>query len=777
VPKAGDFVQVRAGQVVVYDGTADANVPALRLVHVAGTLTFARDKSTRLDVGLLKVQPGEEASEDGFVCSVHSTPEEISLPASPRLPAALEVGSAEEPIPAGVTATIRLVRFDGTDKESLPAIIDCGGRMDFHGAAMSRTWVKLGEPSIAGQGTLVLAEPVPGWKAGDRVIVTASGMSGYYERQQAQKHHQKDAMYGTEERLIARVDGTTLVLDQPLELPHAASDDGRCEVANLSRNVVIESADPSSAATRGHTMYHRNSSGGISYAEFRHLGKQGVLGKYPIHFHLLRDGMRGTSVLGASIWDSGNRFMAIHGTDYLLIRDCVGYQCVGHGFFLEDATEQYNVLDHNLAVQARQGKPLPKQALPFDSNEGAGFWWANGRNTFTRNVACENDRYGFRFDINNIRDRKALVDVTAPDGKEQTVDARTVPFLRFEDNESHSEGLYSFDFGDDPDRLVHGDRQHPFITRNLHAWMTHYALRPSVSYYLGEHLDLVDCIYGVYHPSYDSQVFRDVRVIRCNEEPINRGHDDESIQSGSFTYDGLRLDGCRTGRDPIIQLTCTSPSPGQSGHFRNVTVVNCKSPTNIVDLGGGPRNDKLENGVVYYFHDSTGADAVGAVSAVRGDSGQRLEPSLQPLPGAQMTKVVSIKFPSLMNDGDYRPIQSWTGPDVLAARVPDVPFPNLLDPVDDLPPATFITSVRRDGNKLRVRGVSQDNGELASVKVNGRQATIESAHAGVADWEAVLDAIGVSEVRAMATDTAGNEEKTPHIRSTRNSNGETRNTK
>ena len=44
--------------------------------------------------------------------------------------------------------------------------------------------------------------------------------------------------------------------------------------------------------------------------------------------------------------------MAIHGTDYLLVRDCVGYQCVGHGFFLEDGTEQYNVLDRNLAVQA-----------------------------------------------------------------------------------------------------------------------------------------------------------------------------------------------------------------------------------------------------------------------------------------------------------------------------------------------------------------------------------------------------------------------------------------
>ena len=62
--------------------------------------------------------------------------------------------------------------------------------------------------------------------------------------------------------------------------------------------------------------------------------------------------MRGSSVVGASIWDSGNRWITIHGTNYLVVRDCVGYQIVGHGFFLEDGTEVNNVLDRNLAVQA-----------------------------------------------------------------------------------------------------------------------------------------------------------------------------------------------------------------------------------------------------------------------------------------------------------------------------------------------------------------------------------------------------------------------------------------
>ncbi len=74
-----------------------------------------------------------------------------------------------------------------------------------------------------------------------------------------------------------------------------------------------------------------------------------------------------------------------------MVRDCVGYDAVGHGYFLEDGTEVYNVFDRNLAVMGVRGKPLPQQVLPYDQNLGSGFWWANSLNTFTRNVAAECD--------------------------------------------------------------------------------------------------------------------------------------------------------------------------------------------------------------------------------------------------------------------------------------------------------------------------------------------------------------------------------------------------
>ena len=448
VPGAGARVQIRTGHRVEYDEKTDR---VIRSIHIAGTLSFARDRDTRLDVGLIKIQPGDEASEDGFDCDAHSL---ASVPTAAR--PALEVGTPDRPMPAGHTALIRLTYVEGLDRQSCPAIVCCGGRMDFHGAPLSRTWVKLGDTFKVGDSAVTLAEPVSGWCVGDRVLVTAT-----------QRSYRKKGSF-TETRTIQAIDGVRLTLDRPLEHEHLGRGDYRGEVANLSRNVVVESADP--RGERGHTMYHRHSAGAISYAEFRHLGKPGVLGRYSLHYHLAGESMRGSYVLGASIWDSGNRWLTIHGTNYLVVRDCVGHGSAGHGFFLEDGTEVFNVLDRNLAVGARAAKRLPKQLLPFDANEGAGFWWANSSNTFTRNVAAECDRYGFRLEATPSSALQLMFPVMQPDGSRKKVDIRTLPLVRFDDNEVHSSiGLYGVNLGEGVNR-VGPDTRHPFIIRDLKIW-------------------------------------------------------------------------------------------------------------------------------------------------------------------------------------------------------------------------------------------------------------------------------------------------------------------
>jgi hypothetical protein len=507
LPGAGDYVEIQPGHVVVYDVSSDR---AIRMVHILGRLTFARDRDTRLDVGLIKV--GGDASENGAALTSH---------AHAGVRPALVVGTVDAPIPAGRTALIRLAYFAGADRDSLPAIVCCGGQMDFHGAPLRRTFVKLGAPVRKGDSEIALAEDAGDWRVGDRILLT--GTTRQIPSDDSFRETTRDNTQ-TEEHIIAANHGDRLAIERPAAFDHVCAGAYRGDVANLSRNVVVESADPD--GERGHTMYHYGSSGGISYAEFRRLGKRGVLGRYTVHFHRLRDSMRGTSVVGASIWDSHNRWITVHGTDYLVVRDCVGYNSVGHGYFLEDGTEVFNVFDRNLAVQGRTGDVLPGQVLPFDHNSGSGFWWANSLNTFTRNVACECDVYGFRFDAQKTADFDPELSVPQSDGSMRRVDIRTLPFVRFEDNESHCQRNHAMNIGGLDIQLGGGcggvgpDEAHPLVLRNTRVWNSHWGFHPFSPSLLVDGYDIHDSAYGLWKPDFHRHAYRGVRMDKISNHIV-----------------------------------------------------------------------------------------------------------------------------------------------------------------------------------------------------------------------------------------------------------------
>ena len=502
VPAGGDRVQVRSGHSVTFDGRVEAPI---RSIHVAGTLEFDPDRDALLTVGLIKVQAGDDPTESGL--DAHEGMGMGRAVAGTGRPALL-VGTAGRPIAAGRSAVIRLAPVDGLDPENCPAILCQGGRMEFHGARVGPTWVKLAKTAEAGTSSVLLERPVEGWKPGDRVIVTATRRQ--YHRNEALTPRVRQAPR-TEERTIRAIEGAALTLDAPLANAHIAEGDLRGEVALLSRNVVVESSDPD--GVRGHTMYHRDSVGSISFAEFRHLGKLGKLGKYSLHFHKAGDSMIGASVVGASIWDSGNRWITIHGTNRLVVRDCVGYGSAGHGFFLEDGTEVENILDGNLAVQATAARPLPGQVIAHDRNEGAGFWWANNRNAFTRNVAVECDGYGFR-----------LEPPGPEDGPPGLGDVRPEPFLRFEDNEAHAQRRYGVNLAGPADgepsdhaEAVGPDSKHPLAIRGLRIWDCHWAFTPATPGLLVDGLALAHCDYGFYKANFDRHAYRGVSIYQCGK--------------------------------------------------------------------------------------------------------------------------------------------------------------------------------------------------------------------------------------------------------------------
>jgi hypothetical protein len=116
--------------------------------------------------------------------------------------------------------------------------------MDFHGAPMNRTWVKLGAPAHARDRAVTLADPVQGWRSGDKVIVTAT------------QRDDRELQSFTEEATEVAQKGTQLLLSQPLRHEHLGGNEYAGEVANLTRNVIVESADANGdragqAASRG----------------------------------------------------------------------------------------------------------------------------------------------------------------------------------------------------------------------------------------------------------------------------------------------------------------------------------------------------------------------------------------------------------------------------------------------------------------------------------------------------------------------------------------------
>jgi hypothetical protein len=409
---------------------------------------------------------------------------------------------------------------------------------------------------------------------------------------------------------------------------------------------------------------------------------------------------------------------------------------------MEDGTEVFNVLDRNLAIGARAAKPLPKQILPFDANEGAGFWWTNSLNTFTRNVAAECDHYGFRYEATPSSALKLTFPVMQPDGSRKVIDVRTLPFVRFENNEVHSSiGLYGVNLGEGVNR-VGPDFRHPFIVRNLKIWDVHYAFRPQVPSLLVEDLTIHRAEYGIYHPNYDHHVYRNLTISETNTEPFNRGHDDLSVQYGGLAVDGLTFAGIRSGSSmPLIQISDDNPTGTASSHFRNVKTINWIGSKDraMVNLGGGPRpQPKTEKGVTIFLHDWFGS--------------------------GRHAKVVSTRSSEFKAEaGKYRPEPLLTGDESRATEVRDLEFPKLLDPVDDLPPVTVITHVRAlAGGKMEIHGTTSDNGTVKRVLVNGTEARALSAN--FAEWEVTLDRTPSPGLKltAHAEDAAGNIEKRPH---------------
>jgi cell migration-inducing and hyaluronan-binding protein len=185
-----------------------------------------------------------------------------------------------------------------------------------------------------------------------------------------------------------------------------------------------------------------------------------TLARYPIHWHLVGDA-KGQYIKNASLHDTYNRCVTVHGTNDLQVENNVTYNTVGHCFFMEDGIEHGNQFVHNLAIQTKchptkpciptnlaaagesagfddrqavraNGQASKEVLLPSD-NTVASFWITNPDNVYRDNVAAGSDSNGFWMSLPEHPNG-------AFEGSDQSKATwpRRTPFREFKGNVAHS---------------------------------------------------------------------------------------------------------------------------------------------------------------------------------------------------------------------------------------------------------------------------------------------------------------------------------------------------
>ncbi|MCL6252121.1 G8 domain-containing protein [Altererythrobacter sp. KTW20L] len=378
VPAAGEEVTIPRGTEMLLD----VSPPELRSLTVQGKLTFLNERDLTLTTDWIYLPGGE-----------------------------LEIGTESDPFEhqAIITLTDK-VRGEDINTMGDRGIMMLRGTLSLHGNRQ-HTWSKLSSTAEAGSSSLTVLD-ASGWRVGDEIVLASTD----FDPRQAEK------------RTIAAISGNTVTIDAPLRYMHFGEItygvDQRGEVANLTRNIRIQaSEDAATSHFGGHIMAMSGSRVFIDSVELSRMGQHLELARYPIHFHILGEGA-GQYVRNASIHDTFNRCVTVHGTNNLQVENNVTYNTVGHCFFLEDGIETGNRFVRNLAIQTKCHPTLPcvptnlaangennytyanrmtvrqisfaggATLLPSD-NTVASFWITNPNNSYIDNVAAGSDQNGF----------------------------------------------------------------------------------------------------------------------------------------------------------------------------------------------------------------------------------------------------------------------------------------------------------------------------------------------------------------------------------------------
>ncbi len=396
VPQAGDIVGIQTTHTVIYDVDSTA---AIEAVGVAGTLRFRHDIDTKLTVQHLLVYGPDDSGWDAYGVL------EIGTDIAPVSGATAQVVFSDVAINTGTQGSAV-----GRDPKEYGNGLLVWGTFMACGAPREPAFARLSAEADATDASVTLEEAVTGWQAGDLIIVPdsrqISGITGTPEGGDFTSHK--------EERTLSSVSGggTTVNLGSALTYDHhgaydnAGTLDYLPHVANVTRNVVLKSANPT--GIRGHAIFNNMAMIDVCHVLMQDMGRtviasldsavvtSGTLthkatnqkGRYAWHCHHLigmvgglgydadQDpdefkpgdpanvyGCDGPSfrIVGCASYNtatalnfaaSHNRWgITVHASSFGLIKGNVVYRVGGSGIATEDGSEWANVFEDNYVAE------------------------------------------------------------------------------------------------------------------------------------------------------------------------------------------------------------------------------------------------------------------------------------------------------------------------------------------------------------------------------------------------------------------------------------------
>jgi len=338
-----------------------------------------------------------------------------------------------------------------------------------------------------------LADSASSWSVGNEIVIASSD----YNMSQTERFVLLDCP--TCSNYQVKIKGP--ILYQHSGVKTSEGIDVRAEVGLLTRNIKIHGHMESSCYLDNKCDYFNYDTFGgqtevlagavtarFEGIELYNMGQQ-VLGSYPIHFHRLFLAY-GKYARQLSVHDSFSRCVTLHASEGILVEDVVGFNCLGHCFFLEDGNEINNTLRHNLGLVTRAGSLLPSDRndvmcrgltanksvyVPDPDKDCKGtstFWISHPSNVLENNAAAGSEEVGYYYPF--YRDPTGPSENTLP-----SFHGERSPLEKFANNRAHSNpeafvldsGVKTSQPSDSDPRdflaLIDLERYEPHVDRNL----------------------------------------------------------------------------------------------------------------------------------------------------------------------------------------------------------------------------------------------------------------------------------------------------------------------